>query len=217
MSDRDLRLNSIARYSKRSPHVVLEEHGHCEVPAGCGGVVLRWTNRHRTIPVQLWLATTGESRLTLDGVPPRSGRPMLEFGEHVIGLRVDNPDPEAGVLMFAAVHDEATMTHTEVSAPSENAIYILSADDGSWTWTADEPGDDSWMFPASADPGWTPMLACDFAEPSDEHRDSYRTSKLHEFGAQGLTIADAFSRIWIRKVFTLSRAPESTPETRSGP
>jgi hypothetical protein len=31
--DRDLKLNSIDRYVKSSPRFVLEEHGHCEVPA----------------------------------------------------------------------------------------------------------------------------------------------------------------------------------------
>jgi hypothetical protein len=41
MAGKDLRLNSLSRYTKRSPEYVLEEHSHCEVPAGCGGVVLR--------------------------------------------------------------------------------------------------------------------------------------------------------------------------------
>ena len=36
------RLNSVDRFRKKSERLVLEEHGHCEVPAGCGGVVLRW-------------------------------------------------------------------------------------------------------------------------------------------------------------------------------
>lgn len=44
---RDLELNSIDRYVKSSPRFVLEEHSHCEVPAGCGGGVWEWTaDRH---------------------------------------------------------------------------------------------------------------------------------------------------------------------------
>ncbi len=60
--DRELRLNSIDRYVKRSPHFVLEEHGHCEVPAGCGGVVLRWLNPATTVPVrlELWVTASGD-------------------------------------------------------------------------------------------------------------------------------------------------------------
>jgi hypothetical protein len=38
----DLSLNSIDRYRKRSNRLILEEHRSCELPAGCGGVVLRW-------------------------------------------------------------------------------------------------------------------------------------------------------------------------------
>jgi hypothetical protein len=33
VADRDLKLNSLSRYSKESPLLILEEHGHCEVPA----------------------------------------------------------------------------------------------------------------------------------------------------------------------------------------
>ena len=53
MPDRELKLNSISRSSKQSPRLVLEEHGHCEVPAGCGGVVLRWRGHDDPIPVKL--------------------------------------------------------------------------------------------------------------------------------------------------------------------
>ena len=44
MPDRQLRINTLSRYRGRPPRLVLEEHNHCEVPAGCGGVVLRWRN-----------------------------------------------------------------------------------------------------------------------------------------------------------------------------
>ena len=37
-----LRINKLHRFAKHSPRLVLHEYSHCEVPAGCGGVVLRW-------------------------------------------------------------------------------------------------------------------------------------------------------------------------------
>lgn len=43
-------LNSIDRFRKRPQRFVLEEHGHCEIPAGCGGVVLRWRNPQAAVP-----------------------------------------------------------------------------------------------------------------------------------------------------------------------
>ena len=51
MTDEGPKLNGPDRYRKRSPRLVLEEHSHCEVPAGCGGVVLRWINTDREITV----------------------------------------------------------------------------------------------------------------------------------------------------------------------
>ena len=33
-----LRLNTLNRFRKHSPRLLLEEYSHCEVPAGCGGV-----------------------------------------------------------------------------------------------------------------------------------------------------------------------------------
>jgi hypothetical protein len=43
-------LNSLDRFRKHPGQLVLEEHGHCEVPAGCGGVVLRWRNPNPSPP-----------------------------------------------------------------------------------------------------------------------------------------------------------------------
>ena len=40
----DLRINTLHRFAKHSPRLTLREYSHCEVPAGCGGVVLRWTD-----------------------------------------------------------------------------------------------------------------------------------------------------------------------------
>jgi hypothetical protein len=44
MPSDDVRLNSLDAFTKKSPRFILEEHGGGEVPAGCGGVVLRWIN-----------------------------------------------------------------------------------------------------------------------------------------------------------------------------
>ena len=78
MDERELRLNSI-RFDKQSPRLTLEEHSHCEVPAGCGGVVLRWRQR-TTIPLEIWLHVVGEFQAFLDGKSLISGRPLLEQG-----------------------------------------------------------------------------------------------------------------------------------------
>lgn len=206
MAERDLRLNSLSRYSKESPQFVLEEHGHCEVPAGCGGVVLRWTNPHRAIPVEIWLETSGEARFYLDGRSPSSGRPMVEYGEHVFGIRISHPDPTSGVLMFAGVYDEEKMIHTRLSRKSGNKVHVLSAADGSWKYTVNEPEDDGWMMPGFDDSNWRAMVPRDFPEPDQKDRKWFRLNKLGEFGARGLTVKEDADCLWIRKAFSLSRA-----------
>jgi hypothetical protein len=74
----ELRLNSLSRYSKQSDEYTLEVHSHCEVPAGCGGVVLRWRNPRLSIPIEIWTYTTGEAQLFLDGNVPASARPAAQ-------------------------------------------------------------------------------------------------------------------------------------------
>ena len=94
MDERELRLNSV-RFDKQSPRLALEEHSHCEIPAGCGGVVLRWRKR-TTIPVLLWLHVAGEVQAFLDGAAQTSARPLVEPGEHVLALRIVSAAPTSG-------------------------------------------------------------------------------------------------------------------------
>ena len=184
---------------------MLEEHGHCEVPAGCGGVVLRWTNPNRAIPVEFWLETSGETTFYLDGTPPISGRPMVEYGVHVLGFRISQPDAVSGVLMFAGFYDEKEMTHTGLSRTRGNKVYILSADDGSWKYTTSVPEDDLWMMPNFDDSNWKPMIQRDFPKPNERDPGWYRFKKLTEFGARGLGVSVKADCLWIRKIFSLSR------------
>ena len=206
MTKRELKLNSLARYSKKSPQFVLEEHGNCEVPAGCGGVVLRWMNPHRAIPLQVWLLTNGKTTLNLDGKPIESGRPMVEYGEHVFGFRVSHPDSASGVLMFAGIYDQAGVaTDVAVSRKISYKVHILSAADGSWKYTTDEPKDDSWLTLDFDDSNWKPMIQRDYRQPQDKGPERYRFDKLTAFGARSLGVSEKAERLWIRKVFSLSR------------
>jgi hypothetical protein len=207
MADRDLKLNSLSRYSKQSPSYVLEEHGHCEVPAGCGGVVLRWRNPNRAIPVELWMASRGQVSLYLDGASPRSGRPLVTPGQHVLAFTASQIQPDSGVLMLAAVYDEDDMIHTSLSRKTGVKIRILSAGDGSWKYSVREPADDSWMLLGFDDSGWHAMVRHDLptAGEDDRYRESYRERKLREFGACGLGVTEKTDRIWIRKVINLGR------------
>src|SRR5262245_63731889 len=96
MADRDLKLNSLSRYSKQSPRLILEEYGHCEVPAGCGGAILRWRNPDEPIPmsVRYIYLNNGQPDITLDGKRIGIGsRIPVTFGKHVLTLEIHDIDP----------------------------------------------------------------------------------------------------------------------------
>jgi hypothetical protein len=98
--DDELRLNELVRFRKTSPGLALEAHSHCEVPAGCGGVVLRW--RRAGAPVGLsfsrYIAREAEP-LHLDGEELKEQRTEVEPGTHTLSFAVDHPGREGFVLL----------------------------------------------------------------------------------------------------------------------
>lgn len=118
MAERELKLNSLGRYGKGTSRLVLEEHGHCEVPAGCGGAVLRWRNPNSGLLFLLHAFGNDNGRILLDGAPPSSARPLVPFGEHVLSLAVTELVPGAVVPGFAAIDDESQFGFPRVSQPT---------------------------------------------------------------------------------------------------
>jgi hypothetical protein len=200
MDERELRLNTL-RFDKQSPRLALEEHSHCEIPAGCGGVVLRW-RRRTTIPVLLWLHVAGEVQAFLDGRPQASARPLVEPGEHVLALRVDSAAPagDAGFLVAAGVHDPAT--RPRAARAGEPAVLLRTIPDGSWRFTTADPRDDSWTLPGFDDSDWRAMLTRPLAS-SEEAGHRYRLDRLEKLGAGHLGIEERASTIWVRTTFTM--------------
>jgi hypothetical protein len=201
-NDDDLALNSLSRYAKSSPRLILEEHGHCEVPAGCGGVVLRWRNPDRGVPITMWAYALGELRLYLDGEPVEWSRPIVSPGAHVLGFVVSGVEPASIALMFAA-HDE---TGAVQSPPG--AYRVLSAPDGSWRYTTSEPAGD-WLAPSFDDGPWLPMSERDqlSSDGTSDHSE-YRLSRIRKLGAVGLG-ADTTGAVWVRKTFELPHSAGS--------
>lgn len=131
-------LNSLDRFRKHPGRLVLEEHGHCEIPAGCGGVVLRWRNPHVCRPVLLYLYTPIRAAIWLDGVEPYSARVDLAPGNHSVAVAVEKVDLRAGLLMFAAIPNPDHQ-QTPPAADVEPPFKVLSADDGTWKFSLTPP------------------------------------------------------------------------------
>lgn len=184
MDQDELQLNSVSRFSKQSVLLHLEEHGHCEVPAGCGGVVLRWYNPAAGLPLLLRVFSPGKIRLFIDGTPPASARPLVAPGWHILALEVDDAISDRGVIMFAATCDrKAGPGITE-----EQRVAAVSAPDGSWFCNTTPPGDDAWRLSDDDLAGWEPMVECpiDVPDRKGAWRSWHSFEELTKMGARPL-------------------------------
>jgi hypothetical protein len=202
MSD-EQQLNSVSRFRKQPGQLVLEAYGTCEVPAGCGGVVLRWRNPRTARPVLVYLYTPVEARWFLDGEQPQTGRVDLAPGPHLFALALENVALSTGFLLFAAVGVTDQGRGSSVPPPEEKPFTVLSRASGTWRFTLAPPGDD-WIRPGCDDRTWAALAAVSLPPLQAEDHGYYVSRKCLELGATSLGVpgADpAARRIWIRKVF----------------
>src|SRR5262245_46243425 len=93
----ELHLNTLARFRKQPGLLHLEEYSHCEIPAGCGGVVLRWIDLKAGVPHLIWTHGWCEAlSVWIDGEPVTVARMMLKAGAHVLSLHLQRstlPEP----------------------------------------------------------------------------------------------------------------------------
>ena len=201
MSDDDPELNSLERYTKRSPKLVLEEHSHCEVPAGCGGVVLRWIHGERELPIHLQLYTRSKERvLTVDGVRPTTSRPLLARGDHVLALRVPSV-PGEGALMFVGryVEDHAR----RVSRPLGVRFSFASAADGTWRATTAKPADERWRDDPFDDSAWHALVEVPMAPVDERSGDGWYVKTLRSEGAVAVGLPNWRGPLWVRRRFRI--------------
>lgn len=210
MPDRDLKLNSLSRYSKQSPRLVLEEYGHCEVPAGCGGAVLRWRNPDEPIPMTAHFFYGTSSKLEtmqLDGVDIKhKPRIPLTYNTHVLTIEVKECDLTFGVVMF---YSQLNADYVRVLQP-EGDLTVISLPDGTWRCHP-EPSDSSdWQNADFDDSTWLPMVEKPLS-PLPKHYGgdpTYWTKEFIERGAKPLgldTDSASVPYLRVRKVFTLRK------------
>lgn len=189
MNEDQLSLNSLSRFSKQSGLLHLEEHGHCEVPAGCGGVVLRWYNPATSIPLLLRLFCAGKASVFIDGTVPTSARPLVVPGRRILTIEVSEASHEQALIMFAAVYDR----RASQKLPEEARCAVLSAADGSWFFTVTPPRDDTWRVSDADMIGWEPMieLPIDVPDRKQAWQRWYSFEQLTKVGARALGIPTA--------------------------
>jgi hypothetical protein len=208
------RLNSIDRFRKRPGRLVLEAYSHCEVPAGCGGVVLRWRNPFAAVPVIVLCYTPGQAPCILDGVPLENGRPDLAPGRHVVAFALQGINPADAVIAFAALADAKRDTIRYPTLAVEGPLNVLSADDGTWRFTLDQPAGDPWTAVSFDDHNWQALVAAPPARPGRYEEGGYQCERCIEAGAVFLGLpprgADEEPISWWRRL--LGRRANAAPD-----
>jgi hypothetical protein len=216
MADKQ-RLNSVERFRKKPERLVLEEHSHCEVPAGCGGVVLRWRNPTAVLPVTVHLYTPVKAICLLDGRKPETMRIDLAPGTHVVAVHIWDVDLSAGLVMFSATHDPKGYQDQLPAGVVERPMKVVSAADGTWKFTLVAPPDD-WAALAFDDGAWAALVR--IPTPNLERGDhgSYQARACADQGAAclGLPIPSAKKKLssWWQRF--LGRVPSSDAPPRGG-
>lgn len=194
-------LNGPDRFTKRSSRYVLEEHSHCEVPAGCGGVVLRWIEPAAQVPVRIHVFArrpAGAGWVTLDGAVPESVRPLIARGPHVLAMALSvDGDNEGGVLAFAMY--EVTESRRGSKNP-EGGFALRTADDGTWRASRVEP-DEGWRTDPFDDSAWEPLVALRMTEPEGRSNDRWRIDDLRRQEAVELGLPGHRGPLWVRRRF----------------
>lgn len=204
MSD-DLKVNGLPRYRKRSPRLLLESHSSCEVPAGCGGVVLRWRDPREGFAAEASLYVMSDAwRLTVDGEALPSGRMLLPYGARVLGLHVRGM-PRRGALMF--VLQSAPRHRSLDGSLISPEVVVCSAPDTGWCYTTTPPSDERWQFdPALDTRGWQPMRLAPPIPPRADGRLPWAVRRMRREGAQPLGFSAPHpDEAWIRCVFSLEQ------------
>jgi hypothetical protein len=201
------KLNSLDRFRKRSPRLLLEEHAGCEVPAGCGGLVMRWRNPLEARPVRIHLYTPTESTTWMDGDVLNVGRLDLRPGRHVLAIEIGEVDRAAGLLMAVLQHDSAEKPGKDLPPLIvEPPLCIHSAADGSWRFCLEQPAE-GWQALSFDDSGWQALVGRTIPRVEYQERNGWQWHQCHEAKAAGLGAgplpAGALPRgpVWVRKVF----------------
>jgi hypothetical protein len=194
----DLRLNSLDGFSKASPRFLLEEHSHCEVPAGCGGIVLRWINPAAGLPVLLHFFHPTPATLAIDGAPTTTSHVLLAPGPHVLSLEFPAPPIDGhALLVLVGRLKMAVFNH------SDELLVLRSADDRSWLFSTSTPSA-GWMTdPDLPGRGWRPLTRRPVS--AADVSDSYVFDRATAAGGEPLGIPPSRRRlpIRVRKVFTV--------------
>lgn len=212
--DEALRLNTLHRFRKHSPRLLLEEYSHCEVPAGCGGVVLRWVDPGAGTPAIVRSFVQGRIALWIDGAPLDSGRVDLRAGAHTLAIEITEivAPTQSRVESILRRRRPAALVLSIARAlardyEAEPPVVLLTSQVGrAWRVTVEQPPED-WTSAEFDDSQWPVAQP---AELDPAQREMWRAEELRRYGA--VPIALPADRAWIRVRFEVPELQLEEPE-----
>jgi hypothetical protein len=208
-------LNSVDRFRKKSDRLLLEEYSHCEVPAGCGGVVFRWRNPFSTIPIRFTFYCPVQTSVLVDGVESSSTHIDLIPGKHVLGLHLSKAPLDKGLLFFACSLEDDTYKTFQGIAGKIKAWSFATRPDKSWKFSLVAP-DEKWLSPDFDDSQWASLITGEKPQLKKDDWEKYRIEKAEKEGATCLGLPKIqetdrsnisklpeTSDVWIRRTFEL--------------
>src|SRR5262245_25144477 len=200
-------LHALERFRKRSNRLVLEEHTHHEVAAGCGGVVLRWRNPQRAVALSIYLYSPGKANLFLDGAEVETLGADLAPGAHQLALALEDVDLAGGLFQFAALRQTEDYGSAGPAGLAGSTWRLVSEADRTWLTTLDEPATRDWTGAEFDDTSWF-ELARSVPNPTPNWRDpgAYQMLWCNEFKAACLALPtgrQGQGRVWVRRRFVV--------------
>jgi hypothetical protein len=200
--DDDLRLNTLHRFAKHSPRLVLHEYSHCEVPAGCGGVILRWYDRAQGAPAMVRVRGEEiEADCWLDGAPLASSFALLGAGARVLAVHVRRTQPSAVPRPFTVA-----ITFDDDRGDNDLLARIPSR----WHAAAAAPAE-GWPLLGGGEAGWSePRLA---SAELIAAQGEWMRHELERAAAEGRRVlALEADELWLRIAFAVPAADAPGPE-----
>lgn len=182
----ELKLN---RLRKVGGNLILEEHSHCEVPAGCGGVVLRWVDGDSPIKIDIDHIHEDRAVFYLDGVRLERSGVHCEHGTHVLLVELQLGSAMGPMMALTA-------RRAKLESPK-----IVTAADGSWLYREGRVRPE-WHAVDVPKDGWTPLI--DDSTASLDDVAAWQVESLARGGAEPLSVAES-NRISSTTVITVRR------------
>jgi hypothetical protein len=207
------RLNTVDRFRKHPGRLVLEEYSSCEIPAGCGGVVLRWRNPLAAAPFTVYLHPAASC--FIDGKALQSSRVDLAPGPHALALVFNDVELSTVILLAAVVFDPPSSPRRRPGELVESPLKVLSAADGTWKCSLDLSADEAWKTPDFDDAAWPALILATDAGRVEQATDTWQGRRCADQGAVGLSLPADRARpakgvLCVRKSFVVP-APQPSP------